>query len=195
MPDSSSIKRRAILSGLMKLLVLIGLVLVAIPFFSSFSSSSIDEKQNAASRWVLSVPVSDLDEGKVKSLQWSGGIVWVYARTKYDIQQLHLNNGRLRDYASAKSDQPEHMKNHIRSADKRFFVFIPNENKRSCQVSLNSGQQNARFVEPCYAAKYDAAGRIFENSGHKDKTQHNLAVPEHIVEDEVLKIGIWMPKI
>lgn len=195
MPDSSSIKRRKILSGLMKLLVLIGLIFISIPFFSSFSSGSIEEKQNNSSRWVITLPVTDLNAGEVKTLRWSGGIVWVYSRTKKDIELLNENSNSLRDPASEKSDQPVEMKNMLRSADRRFFIFIPNENKRSCQVSLNVKQERVRFTEPCYGAKYDAAGRIFENSGHKDKTQQNLAVPEHMIDDGILKIGIWMPKI
>lgn len=195
MSDSPSIKRRKILSGLMKLLVLIGLIFISIPFFSSFSSSSIDEKQKSTSRWIITSAITGLVEGEVKPLSWKSGVVWVYTRTKKDIQLLNENNSSLRDPVSARSDQPEEMKNKLRSADQRYFVFIPNENKRSCQVSLNTEQEIVRFTEPCYGAKYDAAGRIFENSGHKDKTQQNLAVPEHVIEDGILKIGIWMPKI
>ena len=195
MLDSSSVKRRKILSGLMKLLAFIGLIFVSIPFLSSFSSNSIDEKQNASSHWIFTLPVADLEQGAIKSLSWAGGPVWVYSRTEKDIQLLNERDSSLRDATSERSDQPDKMKNKIRSAHKKYFVFIPNENKRSCQVSLNSDQEKVRFSEPCYGAKYDAAGRIFENSGHKDKTQQNLPVPEHVIEDGILKIGIWMPKI
>lgn len=196
MPDSvspSSIKRRQFLSGLMKLLIFIGLVFVSIPFISSFSSKSIDEKQAASSRWIVTTPVSGLIPGKIKSFHWAGGFVWVYSRTEKDILSLTETDTSLRDAKSEKSDQPEQIKNKFRSADENFFVFIPLENKKNCQVSLNTGREKVHFTEPCYGAKYDAAGRIFENSGHKE--QQNLAVPEHIVEDGILKIGIWMPKI
>ncbi len=190
---TSSIKRRQMLSGLLKLLFFIGLIFLSIPFISSFSSKSIDEKQKATSHWVISTPVSELVEGEVKSFSWSGGLVWVYARTEKDIQSLKKTNTTLRDTASEKSDQPVQMKNNFRSANKIFFVFIPQENKRACQVRLNAGNKNSLFTEPCFNANYDAAGRVFEKSGHKD--QQNLAVPEHIIEDGILKIGIWMPKI
>lgn len=193
--DPSSVKRRKILSGLMKLLVFIGLIFISIPFFSSFSSKSIDDKQDAKSQWVITLAVTELDEGEIKSLSWSGRPVWVYKRTEKDIQLLNEQDSSLRDAASDKSDQPDNMKNKIRSAHQKYFVFIPNENKKACQVSLNTEQEKVRFTEPCYGAKYDAAGRIFENSGHNDKTQQNLAVPEHVIEDGILKIGIWMPKI
>ena len=189
----SSSKRRQILSGLMKLLVFIGLVFVSIPFISHFSTNSIDEKQAASSHWIITQAVSDLVPGEVKALNWSGGLVWVYSRTEKDLHLLKKIDPDLRDTNSAKSDQPDSMKSNIRSANESVFVFIPQENKRGCQVSLKEGASKVRFTEPCYAAEYDAAGRIFENSGHKE--QQNLAVPEHIIEDGILKIGIWMPKI
>lgn len=191
--STQSIKRRQILSGLLKLLVFIGLVFISIPFISSFSSDSIEEKQAASSHWILTLPVSDLVRGEVKKLHWSGGDVWVYSRTAKDIKSLQEIDNSLRDEGSKRSEQPDQMKNQMRSANKHFFVFIPRENKRGCQVSLIAEQEKVRFTEPCYGANYDAAGRVFDNTGHKE--QQNLAVPEHIIEDGILKIGIWMPKI
>jgi len=193
MPELNSVKRRQILSGLMKLLVFIGLIFISIPFISSFSSNSIDEKQKATSHWVITIPVSDLVEGEIKPLSWSGGLVWVYTRTANDILSLKQISSSLRDVSSAKSDQPDEMKNNFRSANETFFVFIPQENKRQCQVRLNSSSENSLFSEPCFNAKYDAAGRIFEKSGHTD--QKNLAVPNHVVEDGILKIGVWTAKV
>lgn len=193
MPELASLKRRQILSGLMKLLVFIGLIFISIPFISSFSSNSIDEKQKSISNWIISLPISDLVQGEIKSLSWQGGLVWVYSRTQNDIQSLMETDNLLRDTLSKNSDQPQRMKNRMRSENNDIFVFIPQENKRGCQVRLSTEQGKTRFTEPCYSAKYDAAGRIFANSGHKE--QQNLAVPEHIIEDGILKIGVWIPKI
>ena len=191
--SSPSIKRRQILSGLMKLLGFIGLAFLSVPFISSFSSNEINEKQRVSSPWVIKHPVADLTQGKVTVLNWSGGSVWVYMRTEKDITLLDKDNAILRDALSKQSDQPEQMKNNFRSDSEKYFVFIPQENKKGCQVSLNDDSEKALFTEPCFSANYDAAGRIFKNSGHRD--QKNLAVPEHVLEDGILKIGIWMPKI
>lgn len=125
--NSSSLNRRQILSGLMKLLVFIALIFISIPFISSFSSNSIGEKQKATSRWVMTIAVSDLIEGEVKTLSWAGGLVWVYARNKNDIQSLKDANSSLGDASSTSSDQPEDMRNNFRSADEKYFVFIPRE--------------------------------------------------------------------
>lgn len=177
----------------MKLLVFIGFVFLSIPFISSFSTNDIDKKQNTSSHWVITIPISDLVEGEIKPLTWQAGLVWVYMRTKKDIESLKNNSLLLQDAASLKSDQPDTMKNDFRSVSESFFVFIPQENKRGCQVSLNTDGEARIFTEPCFNAKYDTAGRIYKNSGHKD--QQNLSVPKHIIEDGKLKVGIWTPKI
>lgn len=192
-PSPVSLKRRQVLSGLMKLLALIGLAFLSIPFISSFSSNEIDEKQRASSAWVIKHPVTDFTQGKVTVLNWSGGVVWVYARTENNISWLNKNDVELRDALSKQSDQPEQMRNNFRSASEKYFVFIPQENKKGCQVRLSETGEKVLFTEPCFSAKYDAAGRIFKNSGHQD--QRNLSIPEHVVEDGQLKIGIWMAKI
>jgi Rieske Fe-S protein len=189
----TSQNRRQVLSGLMKLLVVIGFIFLSIPFISTFSSNDIDEKQATSSRWVVTVPISELIDGTIKKLSWSGGQVWIYVRNKNDIQSLKKKTKLLKDFLSIKSEQPENMKNNFRSVNEKYFVFIPQENKKKCQVSLTNSGEDFKFTEPCFGARYDAAGRIFKNSGHKD--QHNLIVPEHIIENGVLKVGIWTPKI
>ena len=190
---SSSNKRREILSGLMKLLFFIGFVFLSIPFVSTFTSSDIEEKQKSSTRWVITSPISELVDGEIKKFNWSGGLVWVYVRSTEDIQSLKNKSNLLRDRLSVKSDQPDNMEDSFRSSNKKYFVFVPQENKKGCQVRLNKENENTVFSEPCFSAKYDSAGRIFENSGHVQQT--NLAVPEHVVEDGILKVGIWMPKI
>ncbi len=193
MVDAASLKRRQFLSGLMKLLVFIGFIFISIPFISSFSSNELNEKQASTSRWVVSFPISDLEAGTVTALPWAGGLYWVYARTEKEIQALALPNNLLRDEHSERSDQPEGMKNNYRSANNQFFVFVPHENKKGCQVRLSHEIERELFTEPCFSAKYDSAGRLFKNSG--DKEQKNLAVPKHAIEDGILKIGIWTPKV
>jgi len=193
MSSAASTKRRQVLSGLMKLLAFIGFVFLSIPFMSSFTSDDINEKQEATSHWVITQSVADFVAGEVKALPWSGGLVWVYARTENDIKRLKSNNSFFSDVTSEESDQPKSMKNNFRSANEKYFVFIPQENKKNCQVRLSDDRDKVVFTEPCFNAKYDAAGRILKNSGHKE--QQNLAVPEHIIEAGVLKVGIWTPKI
>lgn len=198
MPSPSSVaslKRRKILSGLMKLLVFIAFVFVAVAFTSSLSTNSKESNNQLTTRWVASVPIADLTAGEVNTLSWAGGIIWVYSRTEKDIKTLlALDEEKLRDAASDNSEQPENMNNVFRSINQKYFVFIPLENVRGCQVSLNDERKTeVIFTEPCYRAKFDAAGRIFKMSGNKAQT--NLPVPDHIIEDGELKIGIWTPDV
>ena len=190
---SPSNKRREILSGLMKLLFFIGFIFLSIPFISIFTSSDIEKKQRSSTRWVITIPILELVEGEIKQFSWSGGLVWVYARNTNDIQSLINKDSLLRDRFSAKSDQPDNMKNNFRSSNEKYFIFIPQENKKGCQVNLNKESEDIVFSEPCFNAKYDSAGRILKNSGHKE--QLNLVVPEHIIENGILKIGIWVPTV
>ena len=184
-----SLERRKILSGLMKLLVFIGLAFVSVPFISSLLST--DSKDD--SLWVLSLAMNELEPGQLQRLKWSGGVVWVYRRTDSDLNHLSQPNSLLVDSLSNQSDQPDDLKTIYRSRDKQFFVFIPHENKRGCQVRLNEDTTESVFSEPCYGAQFDAAGRIIKNSGHIE--QQNLAVPDHVIEDENIRIGIWTPKL
>lgn len=198
MPSPSSVaslKRRKILSGLMKLLVFIAFIFVAVAFTSSLSTNSKESNNQLTTRWIASVPVADLTAGEVNTLSWAGGIIWVYSRTEKDIKTLlALNEEKLRDATSDKSEQPNNMNNAYRSIDQKYFVFIPLENVRGCQVSLNDERNtDAIFTEPCYRAEFDAAGRIFKKSGHN--AQKNLPVPDHIIEDGELKVGIWTPNV
>ena len=191
MSIASTQQRRLVLTRILKLMVLVGVIYLFVPFLASFSISLNDEEGLESSHWVLTVPVSALEPAKVKTLSWSGGPVWVYTRTKDDIKSLKYTDSMLRDPASEASDQPSDMKNEFRSADSAYFVFIPIENKRSCQVRFND-EETIKFIDPCFGAEFDTAGRIFNGSGHKD--QNNLAVPLHIIEGGMLKVGIWLPK-
>jgi len=176
----------------MKLLVFIGFIFLSIPFISTFTSGDIEEKQKSSTRWIVTSPVAELAEGEIKQFSWSGGLVWVYVRSTEDIQSLKTIGSLLRDPLSTKSDQPDNLNNNYRSSNEKYFVFIPQENKKGCQVSLNKENENTVLSEPCFNARYDSAGRIFKNSGHAQQT--NLAVPEHVIEDGILKVGIWTPK-
>ncbi|MFK5914527.1 MAG: hypothetical protein QM484_09135 [Woeseiaceae bacterium] len=190
---SSSISRRKILSGLMKLLFFIGFIFLTIPFISTFTTNELSEKKNSSTHWIIETPVADLAAGELSTFHWSGGLVWVYARTSKEIEALKTQQYLLHDAMSMKSDQPDSMRTNLRSSDEKYFVFIPHENKRSCQVSLKQEPDQTLFSEPCFNSKYDVAGRRFKNSGHQ--AQQNLSVPKHIIENGILKVAVWLPKI
>ena len=166
--------RRTYLTLAVKLLFLLGLILLSIPFFASLQSpQQADGRQN--SPWHVEVGLQDIAAGTIKKVNWPAGEVWIYRRTLLDLQHLARPVSGLRDPDSRASEQPASCQNNLRSLSETYFVFIPNETRRGCLVNWDEAQQ--QFVEPCHGARFDAAGRIYGKSGHP--RQQNLRVPNY----------------
>jgi len=183
--STHSSQRRQVLSGLMKFLVFIGLIFVAVPFVASISGN---KDSSGEEHWAFVVEISGLEPGKLTTLQHAGKVVWVYTRYDKDMEKLALTQGQLVDPRSENSEQPANVLPAFRSVDKRFFIFVPRENLRNCQVRLLEQSEQAKFKEPCYGAEFDAAGRRYKHTGKKG--QKNLSVPWHKVEQGKLKIAL-----
>jgi len=191
----NQINKRLLLVRLYKLFLLISFLGLLTPFLLSLTVFTGNSEKEVVNKWVVSVPVKNLSSGKIHALPWSGGLYWVYKRTDEDISSLKAindqpGNSELRDASSEFSDQPVNMANNFRSANEYYFVFVPLETKRSCQVRLVDDEPDVKFTEPCFGSQYDAAGRVFKESGHQD--QKNLSVPMHKIENGVLKIAVWV---
>ena len=178
--------RRTILARITKILALVGMAFLAVPFLSHFLRGP-DEAASPEAE--LLVDLAGLLPGRVKEVDWRGTPVWIYRRTDADLAAMDRLGRQLRDPASQASEQPAAARNSARSLRPRYFVFIPRETSRNCQVRLlEPGElevpalQGALFVEPCYRAHFDSAGRIFRNTGNDQ--QRNLRVPPHRFNDE-----------
>lgn len=170
--------RRARLRGLTKLLAGIGLVLLTIPFLLSVLPSR-DTSSGHASPWDAHHDLGGLAVGELLRLDGPGGPVWVLRRSPEQAQALVLPPAPLRDPDSEHSRQPAAARTAWRSLDPEFFVFVPRETLRQCQVrsAVATARWPAGFDEACERARFDLAGRIFHDSGHPG--QHNLTVPPH----------------
>lgn len=170
--------RRLYLRVTLKLLILIGLGLATIPFIASLQHGGGDATQSR-NPWFVDVDLSALQAGQLHSVAWPGGEVWIHHRTLQDIEYLHaLAPDRLRDPASAHSEQPAPLRHASRSFQPEYFVFLPRESRRGCQVQhieLQTGITG--YTEACFGARFDNAGRIFKDSGQAE--QQNLVVPPH----------------
>jgi len=162
----------------LKLLLLIGLGLAAIPFIASLrhGGSDLGDPRNP---WIVEVDLSGLEAGQIHAVPWPGGEVWIHYRTQQDIQYLQtIATDSLRDPASEQSDQPGTISNDSRSLRPEYFVFLPRETRRGCQVQQIELQAGlTAYSEACFGARFDNAGRILKHSGQPD--QHNLTVPPH----------------
>lgn len=170
--------RRLYLRVTLKLLILVGLGLAAIPFIASLQHAG-DDTGDASNPWFVEVDLSRLAEGQVLSVPWPGGEVWIHRRTRQDIQYLHeIARDSLQDPASSQSDQPDILRTGFRSFRPEYFVFLPRETLRGCQVQQIELQAGITgYSEACYGARFDSAGRILKGSGQVD--QHNLSIPPH----------------
>ena len=170
--------RRLYLRVTLKLLILLGLGLAAIPFVASLRHGGSDAG-DASNPWMVEVDLSGMEAGQIQVIPWPGGEVWVHFRTRQDIQHLQtIATDSLRDPASQHSDQPDAVNNDSRSLRPEYFVFLPRETRRGCQVQHIELQVGITgYSEACFGARFDNAGRIFKNSGQPD--QHNLTVPPH----------------
>jgi ubiquinol-cytochrome c reductase iron-sulfur subunit len=170
--------RRLYLRVTLKLLILLGLGLAAIPFISSLQHAG-DDAGDASNPWMIEVDLSRLAEGQILSVPWPGGEVWIHHRTRQDIQYLQtIAIDNLRDPVSDHSDQPDTVSINTRSLRPEYFVFLPRETRRGCQVQQIELQAGITgYSEACYGARFDNAGRILQGSGQAD--QHNLSIPPH----------------
>lgn len=170
--------RRFYLRVTLKLLLLTGLGLAAIPFIASLRYVGSDSS-DTRNPWIVEVDLSNLEVGQVEVVPWPGGEVWIYYRTQPEVQYLQtVARDTLRDPDSLQSDQPATVINDTRSLKPEYFVFLPRESRRGCQVrqiELPAGITG--YSEACYGAHFDNAGRIFRHSGQPD--QHNLTIPPH----------------
>jgi len=170
--------RRLYLGVTLKLLLLVGLGLAAIPFIASLGPTGSDPG-DSRNPWIVEVDLSHLEAGQIHAVPWPGGEVWVHYRTQPEIRHLQTAaRDTLRDPESQQSEQPAAVITSSRSLKPEYFVFLPRETRRGCQVrqiELPAGMTG--YSEACYGARFDNAGRVFKDTGQPD--QHNLPVPPH----------------
>ena len=170
--------RRIRLRAITKLLLVFGLLLLAIPFVTSIPLFPGGDTGRAAP-WERLHDVRGLAPGELLRLEGPAGTVWVLRRDPEQVTALVAQPGNLRDPDSEDSEQPGAARNPWRGLDPEFFVFIPRETRRQCQVrpAVATARWPAGFDEACEGARFDLSGRIFKDTGHPE--QRNLTVPPH----------------
>ena len=188
--------KRLYLSVAVKVMVLIGLGFAAVPFVASITGGDDEPSGPQPMAGSMDVDLVDIAPGGIKVVKWFERDVWIYRRRATDIDTLPQLNGVLRDPDSTQSRQPEGLRTIFRSAHPEYFVFLPSESLRGCEVSFYGGDEPlfaeapwfGGFAERCYGSRYDLAGRVYRDFG--DERQTNLEVPSHwLLSETQLRLG------
>ncbi len=169
-------KRIVLLRGLIKLLVLLGMMLITVVWYIGSQSS---EQQGSGE--TVSVDVSTLPKGELSRVRWQGRDVLVLRRTQNQLEGMSKQTLELQDPDSRWSRQPGKMQTPWRSQDRRYFVAIDLTPDTGCALKLEGGF----LVGVCDGAKYDLAGRVLKGQS----ARRNLEVPPHHLQGKQLVIG------
>lgn len=130
-------EHRQSLAQLVKILILIALLAFTWVIIASLSTPQHDADENVSA--LVEVDVSVLRPGMIKKVTLHHREVWIYHRSKQDIEKLKKQN------------QP------MRSLKDEYFVFFPYEPKRQCLVNWDESKRS--FYDTCNARYFDLTGR------------------------------------
>lgn len=177
--------RRLLLVRTAKLLALLGVGFAAYPFVAGLLPGDGLE-DNRRARWAREVDLSRLAPGAILTVEdWPGGPVAVYRRSDHELDGLARVEDDLHDPHSQQSRQPDALRTATRAPLAAFFVFVPVDTERGCQVRHLPADRPPRpalawyggFTEPCTGSLYDTAGRVYRDA--RSARQQNLAVPRY----------------
>lgn len=177
--------RRLLLTRLLKLLALCGLGFVAYPFFAPLLPDAGETDQRKV-RWERDIDLTGMQPSEFMIIDnWPGGPVAVYRRTQHEFAGLSRNVAQLHDPESAHSRQPDILRSATRGQGDDYFVFVPLDTDRGCQIRYIPANNQPKpdidwyggFSEPCTGSLYDTAGRVYRN--YRTERQQNLRVPQY----------------
>ena len=159
MQDVTSLSRRQSLALIVKLMILVAVLTFVWVLLASLgvSVSSSDNQKNKTADYFVRVDVSQIGVEQLHKTTLRHREVWIYHRSKIDIEQLKQET------------------NDLRSVEDEYFVFFPYEARRNCQLNWEQGDKT--FYDPCYAQHFDLAGRPVSSDKQSDVV--SLRIPEY----------------
>ncbi|WP_199741689.1 ubiquinol-cytochrome c reductase iron-sulfur subunit [Legionella sp. km535] len=166
----------------------VGAVCALTPFVSSWLPSAKAQAAGAP----VQVDLSKLEPGEQAIVEWRGKPVWIIRRTNEMLQQLNVDDSRLRDPQSLVEQQPEYAKNKYRSINPEYLVLIGICTHLGCSPKYKPdlGELGADwpggFFCPCHGSTFDLSGRVFKGV----PAPINLEVPPyHFINEHTIVIG------
>lgn len=168
----------------------VGAAFAITPFIKSWNPSERARALGAPTE----VDVSKIEPGQMVVTSWRKQAIYVVHRTPEMVAALPQNDARLKDPASADSEQPDYAKNEMRSAKADYLVLIgicthlgclPKQHFEPASVEMGADWPGGFFC-PCHGSKFDLAGRVMNGS----PASTNLAIPPYMFKsDNLLVIG------
>jgi ubiquinol-cytochrome c reductase iron-sulfur subunit len=170
----------------------VGVAFAAVPFIASWSPS---ERARAAGAPV-EVDVSKLEPGQMLTVTYRKRPMYIVHRTPEMVQSLVGHDDRLKDSASAESEQPDYAQNASRAVRSEFLVLdgtcthlgcLPKARFDAAAAPELGADWPGGFFCPCHGSRFDLAGRVFAGS----PASKNLRVPVYSFRDDrTLVIGV-----
>jgi ubiquinol-cytochrome c reductase iron-sulfur subunit len=170
--------RRTVLTKIALISGGIGLALASVPFIRYFSPSARAKALGSS----VSVDLSSLMPGQVRSIEWRGQPVLVMRRSKEQLAGLTLTDGKILDNSDPADGQPTYVDAEFRSVNPEYLVLLGNCTHLGCvpQQDSSAGKKllgdwfPGGFHCPCHDSIYDNAGRVV-----RGPAPSNLIVPPH----------------
>ena len=186
-PDA---RRRELLLTATGIMGGVGLLAAAVPFVASLQPSELARAQGGP----VSVDVSTLAPGELRTVAWRGKPVWLMRRSEEMVRALQRPNPDLADPLSKRSQQPAACVNALRSERPDFFVAVGVCTYLGCSptLRLDDSALNAElhasgeFLCPCHGSRFDLAGRVVKNV----PAPTNLDIPDYrFTSTSMIRIG------
>jgi ubiquinol-cytochrome c reductase iron-sulfur subunit len=184
--------RRTLLTVMLSVIGGVGAFVTAVPFIKAMLPSERTKLAGSS----VTVDLSKLESGELRSLKWRGRPIWILRRTSGMLESLNAVRHELRDPDSEVfSQQPGYAQNAGRSIKPEYFVCIglcthlgcvPTFRPDVAPVDLGKDWHGGYFC-PCHGSRFDLAGRVYKGV----PAPTNLVIPPHYYagENEII-IGI-----
>lgn len=174
--------RRRFLNITGSVVALIGALFVAMPFLKYFNPSRRAQAVGAP----VTVDISSLKPGQMKTVQWRGKPVWLMRRSTEQIATLDVTDAYVADPDSKASSQPPYIKKKYRSLRPDVLVLVGICTHLGCSPAFKNRQDETLganwqggFFCACHGSRFDIAGRVYRNV----PAPTNLSVPPHYFAD------------
>jgi ubiquinol-cytochrome c reductase iron-sulfur subunit len=157
----------------------VGAAFTATPFIESWLPS----ERARALGGPTEVDLTKIDAGQMIITIWRRQPMYIVHRTPAMLSLLANHDDRLKDAASADSDQPAYCKNPIRARSAEFLVLrgicthlgcLPKQHFDAGDTELGATWPGG-WLCPCHGSRFDLAGRVFDGS----PASVNLVIPPY----------------